>query len=96
LVLLKLNTIQSAFQVADTQYKNYQSMHQTEKRWSARAQDKNSAGLLSWTLPSHQQLIKSLKNNLPSPVRPQEEKKTIKLLECIEQSLNSRKVVQVT
>lgn len=40
--------------------------------------------------------IKSLKDDSPPPVQPEEGKKTIKLLECIEQSLNSHKVVQVT
>jgi UDP-N-acetyl-2-amino-2-deoxyglucuronate dehydrogenase len=40
--------------------------------------------------------IKSLADNSPPPVKPEEGKKTVKLLECIEQSLNSRKAVQVS
>jgi predicted dehydrogenase len=39
--------------------------------------------------------IKSLADDLPPPVTPQEGKKTVKLLECIEQSLNSGEAVQV-
>jgi len=39
--------------------------------------------------------IKSLADNSPPPVRPEEGKKAIQLLECIEQSLNSHMAVQV-
>jgi len=39
--------------------------------------------------------MKSLTDNLPPPVQPEEGKKAIKLLECIEQSLDSHMAVQV-
>ena len=37
--------------------------------------------------------MESLKNDSPPPVTPEEGKKTIKLLECIEESLNKRQIV---
>lgn len=39
--------------------------------------------------------VESLENGSPPPVKPEEGKKTIKLLECIEQSLNTHKIVTV-
>jgi len=37
--------------------------------------------------------MESLKNDSPPPVTPEEGKNTIKLLECIEESLNKNKIV---
>jgi predicted dehydrogenase len=37
--------------------------------------------------------IESLKKGLPPPVQPEDGRKTIKLLECIEESLNTHKIV---
>jgi predicted dehydrogenase len=39
--------------------------------------------------------VKSLKSDSPPPVGPEEGKKTIRLLECIEESLNAHKAVSV-
>jgi len=40
--------------------------------------------------------IKSLADNLPPPVRPEEGRRAVKLLECIEQSLNSHTAVRMS
>jgi hypothetical protein len=40
--------------------------------------------------------MESLKNDSASPVTPEEGKETIKLLECIEESLNKQKIIPMT
>lgn len=39
--------------------------------------------------------IKSLANDMPAPVQPEEAKRAIKLLECVEESLNKHQTVQM-
>ncbi len=41
------------------------------------------------------QYMNSLKNGSPPPVQPEEGKRTIKLLECIEESLNTHKTIRM-
>jgi predicted dehydrogenase len=42
-----------------------------------------------------QSFMDSIKNDLPSPVPPAEGKKTIQLLECIQKSLDEKKIVRI-
>jgi len=69
------------------------------KKWIKPVLDGLRKGKLVYCLP-HFSLIssymESLKNDSPPPVTPEEGKKTIKLLECIEESMNKHRIVPMT
>jgi len=68
------------------------------KKWTKLVLDSLHKGKLLYCLP-HFSLIssymESLKNGSPLPVEPEQGKETIKLLECIEESLNQHRAVKV-
>jgi predicted dehydrogenase len=69
------------------------------RKWIKPVIDGFRKGKLLYCLP-HFLLIssymESLKNDSASPVTPEEGKETIKLLECIEESLNKQKIIPMT
>jgi predicted dehydrogenase len=65
------------------------------KRILRRFVSKNSLGYYIGHFYLINSYIKSLINGSPPPVKPQDGKNTIRLLECIEQSINTHKIVRI-